>query len=63
MSLGSQVEMRGNKIRNNHFSAVTLGLLSLKFPWEEEVDLWSLKKFVETIWTTEHTDNKDHRTY
>ena len=33
-------------------------LLSLKFPWEEEVDLFSLKKFVETIWTTEHIDSK-----
>lgn len=47
------------QMHNNHFFAVsTVPSISLKFLWEEEVDLQSLKNFLETIWTTEHVDSK-----
>ena len=47
------------QMHNNHFFAVsTVRSISLKFLREEEVDLQSLKNFLETIWTTEHVDSK-----
>lgn len=33
-------------------------LFLLKFLWEEEVDLFFLKKFLEIIWIIEYIDSK-----